>query len=360
MRGEDMRRALRIGIAVALVAAFGAACGPVATRVMRTGAERALSADAIADLPDGLHVALCGAGGPMPSANRSGPCVAVVAGRTLYVVDAGTNGARNLQGVIAWPPGRIAAVFLTHYHSDHIDGLGEMGLLRWVGGNHRDALPLYGPEGLTDVAGGFERAYQYDVKYRVAHHGAAVVPPEGAGFAPQPFAAPALGESLVLLERDGVRVSAFRVEHEPVSPAVGYRFDYGGRSLVISGDTKKSESVLAHARGVDLLVHEALSPELVGILHDAAESAGNAKLAKVMTDIPDYHASPAQVGELAQAAGARHLLFYHVVPGLPVPGLEGVFLDGVSAAFSGGVTLGRDGTRISLPAGSEDVDVDQP
>jgi ribonuclease Z len=356
-----MRRALGTVIALAIATALGvAACGPIATRVMRTGAERAIGADEIAELPDGLHVALCGAGGPMPSANRSGPCVAVVAGRTLYVVDAGTNGARNLQGVIGWPPGRISAVFLTHYHSDHIDGLGEMGLLRWVGGNHRDALPLYGPEGLVDVAAGFERAYQFDAKYRVAHHGPEIVPPDGAGFAPKPFDAPALGESRVLLERDGVRVSVFRVQHEPVSPAVGYRFDYGGRSLIVSGDTKKSDSVLAAARGVDLVVHEALSPKLVGILHDAAQSAGNLALAKVMTDIPDYHTTPVQAGELAQAAGARHLLLYHVVPPLPVPGLEGVFLEGVSGAFSGGITLGRDGTRISLPSGSHAVEVSQP
>ncbi len=356
-----MRRTLAAVIAVAAVGSIGiAACGPIAKRVMRTGAERALAADPIADLPDGLHVALCGAGGPMPSSNRSGPCVAVVAGRTLFVVDAGTNGARNLQGPIGWAPARAAAVFLTHYHSDHIDGLGELGLLRWVGGSHRDPLPLYGPEGLLDVAEGFDRAYQHDARYRVAHHGAAVVPPEGAGFDARPFDAPALGAARVLWERDGIRVSVFRVEHEPVVPAVGYRFDYGGRSLVVSGDTRKSESLLTQARGVDLIVHEALSPQLVAILHDAAESAGNAGLAKITTDIPDYHTTPVEAGELAQAAGARHLLFYHVVPPLPVPGLESAFLDGVSGAFSGGITLGRDGTRISLPSGSQAIDVSQP
>jgi ribonuclease Z len=352
-----MRRTAALVIAFC---AIGLACGPVATRLMRRGAERALAADPIADLPDGLHVALCGAGGPMPSANRSGPCVAVVAGRTLFVVDAGTGGARNLQSVIGWNPGRVAAVFLTHYHSDHIDGLGELGLLRWVGGGHRDRLPLYGPEGVVDVAEGFNRAYQFDARYRVAHHGPEVVPPEGAGLEPHQFATPAPGEALVLVERDGVRVSAFRVEHEPVTPAVGYRFDYGGRSVVVSGDTRKSESLLAQARGVDLLVHEALSPKLVGILHDAAESADNKRLAKVMSDIPDYHTTPVQAGELAQAAGARHLLIYHVVPPLPVSGLEGVFLDGVSRAFSGGITLGRDGTRISLPSGSKAIDVSEP
>ncbi len=356
-----MSRALGVVIALAAAGSLAiAACGPIATRVMRAGAERALAADRIAALPDGLHLALCGAGGPMPSENRSGPCVAVVAGRTLFVVDAGTNGARNLQGRVGWPPGRIAAVFLTHYHSDHIDGLGELGLLRWVGGGHRDRLPLYGPEGVVDIAEGLDRAYQFDARYRVAHHGPEIVPPEGAGFAPQPFAAPALGEAVVLWERDGVLVRAFRVEHEPVVPAVGYRFDYGGRSLLVSGDTKRSESVLAQARGVDLIVHEALSPQLVGVLHDAAAAAGQSSLAKIMSDIPDYHTTPVQAAELAESAGARHLLLYHVVPPLPLPGLESAFLDGVSEVFSGGVTLGRDGTAISLPIGSRAVDVEQP
>src|SRR5262249_41332623 len=111
---------------------------------------------------------------------------------------------------------------------------------------------------------------------------------------------------------------------------------------------------------VDLVVHEALSPELVRILHDAAESAGNAGLAKITNDIPDYHTTPVQAAEIAREAGARHLLLYHIVPPLLVPGLEGVFLAGTSDAFSGGITLGRDGTRISLPSGSDEIEVDQP
>lgn len=363
MRGSGRwaRRALALGLVGGLGVAIVAAslgCGPLARRLWRSGAERQLAADPIAALPDGLHVALCGAGGPMPDPERSGPCVAVLAGSTLFVVDAGSGGARNLQGPIGWPPGRIAALFLTHYHSDHIDGLGELAMLRWVGAAHREPLPVYGPEGLREVVGGFDRAYRLDAGYRTAHHGDAVAPPDGAGLAAHPFAVPPPGERQPVWQRDGVVVSAFRVDHDPVEPAVGYRFDYGGRSLVLSGDTAKSSSLLEAARGADLIVHEALSAELVGLMQEAAVDAGRTGLAKILSDIPDYHTTPAEAAELAAAAGAHHLLFYHVVPPLPVPGLASVFLEGVSGAFDGGVTLGRDGTRISLPSGSDAIEVD--
>jgi len=111
------------------------ACGPIALRVMRAGAERNFAADLAAELPDGLHVVLCGAGGPLPDPVRSGPCTVVIAGSSLFVVDAGSGGARNLLRM-GLPAGRIEALFVTHVHSDHIDGLGELALQRWVGGSN--------------------------------------------------------------------------------------------------------------------------------------------------------------------------------------------------------------------------------
>jgi ribonuclease Z len=330
--------------------------GPLALRVMERVLARSMAADPLAALPDGLNVLLCGAGGPLPDPVRSGPCVAVLAGRTLVVVDAGSGAARNLARM-GLPPGLIGAVFLTHFHSDHIDGLGELALQRWAGAAHADPLPVYGPDGVADVVEGFGRAYQQDATYRVAHHGAATVPPSGAGMQARAFAAPAPGEAPLVFEAEGLRVLAFSVSHEPVQPAVGYRFEYGGRSLVVSGDTSKSANLEEQARGVDLLVHEALSAQLVARMNAAAIAAGRANLAKITADIPDYHATPVEAAESATAAGARHLLFYHVVPPLPLPGLDRVFLDGVSEAFAGGVTLGRDGTLISLPTGSDEIEV---
>lgn len=337
----------------ALAFAFRA---PLATRLVEAVAHRRMAADPIAELPEGMHVVLCGAGSPLPDPLRSGPCVAVVAGGQLFVVDAGSGAARNLLEM-GLPPGAAAAVFLTHFHSDHIDGLGELGLQRWVGGTHRQPLPLLGPPGVERVARGFDLAYALDSSYRVAHHGDAVVPASGAGFRAQPFPSPEPGSAQVVWDRDGVRVSAFRVDHPPIDPAVGYRFDYRGRSVVISGDSRKSAEIERMAREVDLLVHEALAPQLVGILQRAAEANGLQARAKVMADILDYHASPVEAAETAQGANARHLLFYHVVPPLLVPGMQAAFLEGVADAYDGGVSVGRDGTQVWLPPESTRIEV---
>ena len=117
-------------IALAVVVVLGAIAyherAAIAMRVMARGAEAAMTSDTTAGFADGLHLALCGAGGPLPDPKRSGPCVAVVAGKQLFVVDAGTNGLRNLLRM-RYPVGKIQAVLLTHFHSDHIDGLGRNG-----------------------------------------------------------------------------------------------------------------------------------------------------------------------------------------------------------------------------------------
>jgi ribonuclease Z len=330
--------------------------GTIAQRLMSAAATRIMAADPLAEVPDGIQVTLCGAGSPLPDPRRGGPCVGIVAGGKLFVVDAGSGAARRMGG-LGLPPGETTAVFLTHFHSDHIDGLGELALLHWAGGNGDRPLPLYGPPGVAEVAAGFNRAYAQDAIYRVAHHGADVVPPSGKGLRPRPFQDPSPGSPVVVWDEDGLRVTAFAVEHAPVDPAVGYRFDYAGRSVVVSGDTKKSAEVERISKDADLLVHEALAAHLVAILTEAAEANGLAARAKITRDILDYHTTPVEAAETAEAAGAGHLLFYHVVPPLILPGMEAAFLEGVSGAYSSDFTLGRDGTTIFLPANSEAIDV---
>lgn len=318
-------------------------------RVLERTVARNQARDALAERPDGIHVLLCGAGGPLTDTRRSGPCVAVQAGRHLYLIDAGTNGARNLARFTV-DVGRVEAVFLTHAHSDHIDGLGELGMLRWIASGSDRPLPVHGPPVVASVAAGFNQAYAADFDYRVAHHGEEIARPGGSGLNAVPFSLPSDGELQTVLETDdGVRIGAFAVSHEPVGEAVGYRIDYRGRSIVVSGDTSYSANLTRHAREVDLLVHDALSHRLTERIAGAAESAGNTRAAKILRDVPSYHATPVQAAQAAAEAGAGHLLLYHIVPPLPTAAFERVFLGGIADIYDGRVSLGQDGTLISLP-----------
>lgn len=342
-----------IAAAAALLVLFR---GEVAMRIMAQGLKQTMVADPIAELPDGLHLAVCGAGAPLPAADRSGPCLAVIAGRRLFMVDSGTNGVRNLQRM-GMPTGRIEAVLLTHFHSDHIDGLGETAMLRWTAGSREEPLPVHGPGGVEQVVEGFNLAYALDAGYRTAHHGAEVAPPSGSGALAVPFPTPAPGADVLVVDDAGLTIRAFAVAHEPVEPAVGYRFDYRGRSLVISGDTRESAEVARMATGVDLLAHEALAAQLVGLMNQAAQASGRDNVARITQDILDYHTTPEEAAATAARAGVGHLLLYHIVPPLPLPGLATAFLDGVDEAYAGPVTLSVDGTFLSLPADSDAIEV---
>ncbi len=321
----------------------------VTLRLMQRTIADLITFDTLASRPDGIHVLLCGAGAPLSDVKRSGPCVAVQAGSHLFVIDAGTNGARNL-GRFSVDQGRVEAVFLTHAHSDHIDGLGELGMLRWVSAGSEQPLAVYGPPVVGDVVAGFNLAYGADFGYRVAHHGSDAVPPSGGGLVANPFPLPDDGELLAVLEtEDGVRISTFSVSHEPVCEAVGYRIDYRGRSIVISGDTEYSTNLIRHAQGVDLLVHEALSSTLFEQITAAAESVGRTRTAGMMRDTLSYHTTPVEAAQAASECGAGQLLFYHIAPPLATSALERVFLSDVGNVYDGKVTLGEDGTLISLP-----------
>lgn len=358
MRSRSARRATAVA-ALALTAALASGCAlrdRIATQLMRRAVESNLLTSLLDELPDGLHVGLCGAGSPLTDPKRGGPCTVVVAGERVFVVDAGSGASRTF-GRMRLPHGAIEAVFLTHFHSDHIDGLGELLLQRWVNGTASSPTPIFGPSGVERVVDGLTELYALDTGYRIAHHGEDVVPRSGAGGVARAFAEPPDGESAVLIDDGGLRVLAFRVDHAPVGPAVGYRFEYAGRSIAISGDTKRSANLESQARGVDLLVHEALSPALVGVLTEGAVAAGRANLAKITRDILDYHASPVEAAQSAEAVGAKHLVLTHIVPPLPIRLLEGVFLEGVDDAFGGDITLGRDGTWATLEANGSGIEV---
>ena len=160
-----------------------------------------------------------------------------------------------------------------------------------------------------------------------------------------------------VLDEGGVVVTAFAVAHDPVKPALGYRFEYGGRSVVISGDTAPTPNLVAHARGADVLVHEAQANGLVHVMEGAARAAGETRVAKILADIPSYHTDPADAAREAVEAGVRLLVLTHFTPPPDNPVLKRIFRRDVTEVPPKGLVLGDDGTLVVLPTGSDAVTV---
>ncbi|AWM76991.1 hypothetical protein HYN04_04010 [Phenylobacterium parvum] len=252
---------------------------------------------------DGLKVVLAGTSGPLPVRDRAKPCIVVQAAGALYLVDVGPESTENL---MTWrlPVSVARAVFLTHLHSDHIGDLGEFNMQSWVQGRERP-LALVGPSGVDKVARGFNQAYENDHVFRRAHH-------ERDGFRfsiaagriePRVIRIPA-GASTATALRDGdLTVTAIRVSHDPVSPAFGYRFDYRGRSVSISGDTMKWPAFAEASKGVDVMLHEAQSEAMTRQLSQALKGMGNARTSSMMADTLTYHTTPVEAADIARAAG---------------------------------------------------------
>jgi len=334
----------RLGIALSLLA-LATGC----ERIMDRVAERALQRidSRVLTSPD-LQVVLCGTGSPLADPERASACTAVIAGGHFFLVDAGPGSWKNVD-LANLPTGRLEGVFLTHFHSDHIGDLGEAETQSWIAGRMQP-LDLYGPPGVARIAGGLAQVYAGDVDARVAHHGDAYMPRAAATFAPHETAlGPEPDASAVVYDRDGLRVTMFRVDHRPVEPAVGYRFDWKGRAVVFSGDTRKSTSVVEHAKGADLLFHEALDPALVGRAAAAAKRLGLDRMAKLAGDIETYHTSPREAGEVARDAGVPHLVLTHLVPAPRNVLMERSFVHAVhESGYRGETTLGADGMRFAL------------
>lgn len=359
-----MKRLVLIAVAMVALAgmlAFAFAQRPIGEFLFARAVESRVGVDRTAELPDGLHVYVCGSGSPIGDPERAGPCLAVLAGDTALVFDVGSGSVRNL-GAMGFPFPRLEAAFLTHLHSDHIDSLGELMLQSWIAGSNDTPLQVHGPPGTERVVEGFVEAYTIDRGYRIAHHGTEVADPRGFGGEAQIIDL----DALEAMDWDGtvwsnadVRVLVERVDHSPVDPAYAYRIEYGGRAVVISGDTSAVAQMARFAKGADVIFHDALNPQMVGQMQAALAKQGQPNLAKIMVDIPDYHASPLEAAQTAEAAGVSTLVLYHLVPGPPVALMEEAFIGDARGAFDGTLELAEDGMIVSLPVGKTTVDFDQ-
>ena len=298
---------------------------------------------------DSLSAVICGSRSPIPSPGRAQTCVMVRAGENIYIVDIGDGSASNLRN---WgmPFNKIKSVLLTHLHSDHISDLADLHQASWIMQNRKTKLNVYGPEGVGLVTKGFETAYEPDYFFRNTHHGDQIAPLDVAGFN-------ALTVDLnqpKIINEEGLVVTAFEVVHDPVKPALGYRFDYKGRSLVISGDTSYTENLIESSNSADVLIHEAQANHMINLLRDFNLLNGAKLNAKLMEDIITYHTTPVEAARIANLAEVKHLIFYHLTPAPRNTLTERIFLRGVDEVREDW-TLSKDGTMVVLPVGTDEI-----
>ena len=193
----------------------------------------------------------------------------------------------------------------------------------------------------------FQAALRLDVEYRIAHHGEKNLP--RSGWEIEITEVPATAEATRIAQIGDLGVDAFEVDHWPVKPAFGFRFRRGGRSLVLSGDTGKCDSLVKASRGADMLICEAMNRGMWDGLVNVVRSRGNERGADILADVPTYHVSTAGAAEMARDAGVKHLVLSHLLPMVPNegPGLDH-FADGMSDIYSGTITVGNDLQRFVI------------
>ena len=286
-------------------------------------------------MPDNLSVTLLGTGTPMVNAQRACASTLVTAGEKTFIVDTGRGFYNNLAAA-----GRqdVDAALFTHFHSDHIAEFGELLVGRTIAGATQPLLTI-GPKGVAKVVNGLMAAYELDRNYRHNHHGDKY---DSAGVSTKVSET----EPGLVYHEDGVQITMFEVDHQPVSPAVAYRFDYQNHTVVISGDTIMVQAMIEQSRNADILVHDTMNKDMVKAGLTAIKNA-NPRTGSMMDEMMEYHADRMEVARIAQEAGVRKLVLTHLVPSIPPDeAMETLFIQGMDDLYTGEIIAGRDGMTI--------------
>lgn len=248
-----------------------------------------------------IKVTLLGTGSPPAAMNRFGPSTLIEAGDQKLLFDAGRGALQRLTELkVRWQD--VQGIFLTHLHSDHVVGLPDLWLTGWLVAPGRSSpLHIWGPRGTQKMMEHLEQAFEFDIRIRLYDDRPH---PDGVR-----LETVEVREGIVY-DQAGVKVTAFEVDHAPIKPAFGYRVDYNGRSVVLSGDTRVSENLIRHAQGVDLLIHEVASPVSfvrAGVPEERTRS------------VVAHHVTPEQAGEVFSKTKPRMAVYSHIVQANATP-----------------------------------------
>jgi ribonuclease Z len=320
--------------------------GPVSAIFENTAAQQQAAADQRrAELLDRsrITVVACGTGSPIPSP-RAQSCLAVFVNGQFLLFDAGDRAQDSMED-LNLPVTDIDAIFLTHFHSDHIADLGEVVSRSWILGRDQP-LVVYGGREVEQVVSGFNVAYVADDAYRIAHHGADLFPDVRAATAIT-IEDPVPGGSVVY-EVDGVRVLAYKVDHSPVGTALGYRVEYAGKAVAVSGDTIDTPGLRALAANADVLVSEVMNKSIVSDAECAFGRLSNPRLERIFRDIRTYHIDVPELAQLANDAGVATLVMTHLVPSVQDPAQLNLFFRQPAAGYNGELVIAEDGTEVVI------------
>ena len=282
-----------------------------------------------------IRVTLLGTGSPLPVMERFGPSILVEAGEQKFLFDAGRGALLRLtQTNVKYK--EIQGVFFTHLHSDHVVGFPDLWLTGWLTGRRAAPLRVWGPEGTKSMMSNLEKAFEFDIKARISDNTGA---PAGVV-----IKAEDINEG-VLFENNGVKITAFLVDHGRVKPAFGYRIDYAGRSVVLSGDTRRSENLIRYSKGVDLLIHEVVAPQVLERMNFPAD---------LTKTIIEYHTTPEQAGEIFSIVKPRMAVFSHIIQPIAT---ERDIIPPTRKNYTGAVELGED--LMSIDVG-EKIEIRRP
>jgi len=276
-----------------------------------------------------FKVTLLGTASPAPRPDRFGPSTLVEAGDQKLLIDAGRGVPIRLRQLNV-PIGKIDVLFITHYHSDHVSGIPDVWLTGWLSapyGRRTAPFRVIGPIGAKSLMSNLEKAYALDVKIRIEDE---KLPPEGIATLVEEF-----DKDGTVYEKNGVRVIAFAVEHgAAIKPAVGYRVEYKGRAVTISGDTRYEPNVVKYGAGTDLLIHEvgAARPELM---------AASVPVQRIIA----HHTTPREAGMVFSLTKPKMAVYSHIVllssEKIPEPTLDEVVTE-TRQTYAGPLTIGED------------------
>jgi ribonuclease Z len=287
---------------------------------------------------ESITVYTVGTASPLPG-KRAQTGTAVIVNGHFFMFDVG-DGVVQKAETMRLPLDKLDGVFITHWHSDHFMDLPYIISRSWVLGRTND-LHIYGPTGLDTLNQAINQLLHVENQYRVDHHGAALMNIEKAVGIPHEFNVEE-NDKQVVYNQDGITITAFDVNHEPIEPAVGYVIEYNSKKVVISGDTKRNELVLEMAQDADLLIHEVI---LISLLKQASTNlneSGLSRNSKILTDIQDYHTSPSEVAELAAKANVKKLVLHHFAPAPDFKIVENLYRREMTA-YKGQIEFANDG-----------------